>query len=56
MEVILIKCAKCGIQYLTQWKSGETECPECKHVNVMLVGEDAEKAMRKQEREKRMKK
>jgi uncharacterized Zn finger protein (UPF0148 family) len=55
MEVIMIKCAKCEISYLTIFKSGLTECPDCHHQNTLLVGEDAERAMKKQEEENRKK-
>ena len=50
MEIIMINCAGCGEGYLTQLKSGDTECPVCKHVNKLLVGEDADKALLEQER------
>ena len=52
MELIMMKCTNCGLSYLTIYKSGETECPECKHKDTMLVGNDAVEALVKQEREK----
>jgi len=48
MEVIMIKCARCGQDYLTIYKSGDTECPMCNHVNKMLVGIDAEEQLKKE--------
>ena len=50
MELIMVKCAGCGQGYLTKYQSGDTECPMCKHVNKLLVGEDAANALLEQER------
>jgi uncharacterized Zn finger protein (UPF0148 family) len=49
MEVIMIQCAECGIEYLTPYKSGKTECPECQHENTLLVGQEAVDALKTQE-------
>ena len=49
LELIMIKCAKCDSDYLTFFKSGDTDCPICGHVNKLLVGEDAMKKMMEQE-------
>jgi uncharacterized Zn finger protein (UPF0148 family) len=53
MNVIMIQCAECGLEYLTQYKSGKTECPECQHQNTLLVGKEAVDAMLEQERMRR---
>jgi len=50
MDVIMIQCAECGIEYLTQYKSGITECPDCQHKNTLLVGQEAVDALKKQEK------
>jgi uncharacterized Zn finger protein (UPF0148 family) len=52
MELIMMKCTECGTSYLTFFKSGETECPECKHKDMLLVGEDAVNKLLEQERAK----
>jgi uncharacterized Zn finger protein (UPF0148 family) len=51
-EIIMIKCAKCDTDYFTLFKSGDSECPLCGHVNKLLVGEDAMNALLEQEKKK----
>jgi peptide subunit release factor 1 (eRF1) len=45
MDCFLLKCTKCGIEYLTKYESGEHTCPDCGNVNKILIGDDAVKAM-----------
>ena len=50
MEVINIKCASCEGSYLTIYKSGDSKCPLCGHINKILVGKDAEAELERQKK------
>lgn len=50
MELIMIKCVGCGLEYLTQYKTGISECPDCQYQNQLLVGKEAIDALMEQER------